>query len=106
MSDAPTIWRAAVMPLEDFHVEMPSGSELLGLSRNGSGPQLYFRVHKPDALKASWRFFVAPTGGPLSPDAERAAYVGTFQTEGRLGEALVFHVFFDGPCEWRNGWRK
>lgn len=99
------IWRHAV-PLERrFEVDFAGPSELLSLSRNGTGPQLYFRVAPKDGHGSSWVFFVVPTGSELEEDESPAAYVGTFRIEGGLGETLVFHVLTLAPAAW-HGWRK
>src|SRR3954462_4189961 len=101
------VWRAPVSVggLPEFTVEMPAGSELLGLSANSSGPQLYFRVFDKDAPNVAWRFEITGTGWHSLGLRESGAFVGTFPAEGLLGETLVFHVFADIPHDWR-GWRR
>lgn len=87
------IWKYALMPDNEYSVEMPAGAEVLCVQVQGSELCIWAKVSPSNPPERRW-FGVRATGQPFTRDQGR--YVGTFQL---YGGGYVGHLFeLVKPC--------
>lgn len=89
-----TIWKYAVLTLDDQTIEIPEGARLLHVD-DQSGWIMLWALVDPDARRVSRQIRVVGTGHPI-PDDLVLVYVGSLQ---QANGNLVWHIFDGGEVE-------
>lgn len=85
-----TVWKTPLdWPADGTTVQLPKGAELLTVQMQGPTLCLWALVD-PQAPLVPFQIRTAGTGHPLTDEATRATYLGTFQL---AAGQLIFHAF-------------